>query len=316
MQALKLQLNTPTEFNRDLEVDLVNQTTGEKRKAKPYLDGTVSVMGLDPGPWRVRIKHPNHVFDLYDRNIRVLRDRPTFTPVRIPSSAFVDTPIRDVPEADLSAVQQRFDEAGAESERQANKLGGQPIYADDWNALATTMAGVARAGRELTDVVSPNGHDHPELVEKLDELQAGIERLFDSFGSAIAQLQRQIQQLSLRRKVDTALDQIADLEPAVRTELIGAVDDLALAWQDQPAIYGRKRSRTAGELHDRLAEILVDQDDAVANNEQVVEMIEFTRAMSRERAPRSFEQEIAQQQKTGSRSVTGTFYDALQAGGR
>ena len=115
---LKLQLNTPTSITRDLKVELTNQVTGEKRQATPYLDGTVTVPNLVAGDWRVQVKHPNMVFDVFDRPVKVLPDRPTITPIVIPTNIFENVPIRDIPDADLGPVQQRLDESAATAERQ------------------------------------------------------------------------------------------------------------------------------------------------------------------------------------------------------
>src|SRR5687767_11948455 len=174
---LKLQLNTPVSFTRDMKVELTNQATGEKRKVTPYLDGSVVVPAIEAGNWRLQVQHPNLSFDVFDRPIKVLPDRPTFVPITIPQNIFENVPIEDVPDANLGPVQQHLDEATRAAEQQGNKKAGQPIYADDWNEMAVTVATVAKATRELTDLVAPRGHDHPEIAAKFDEVQRNLQRL-------------------------------------------------------------------------------------------------------------------------------------------
>ncbi len=314
MQMFKMQLNTPPAITQDMQVELVHQVTGEKRSAKPYRDGTVAIANLAAGQWRARVKHPNLLFDVYDRNVRVFKDRPTFVPVRIPTDLFENAPIRDTPEADLGPLQQRLDEAAELSERQADKLGGQPIYADDWNELATTVAGVARSGRELAELVAPDGHDHPELVAKIEEIQGNLQRFFEAFGASIAQLQRQIQQLALQRKVETALERVPDVPAATRQDMEKTVGELAQAWAVQPATYGARKRRTAQKLQGQLAELLVDAEPAVRDDPLVKDLDTYTQAMSSEQAVTTYEAEIGQQQRTNTKSATGSVFDALKAG--
>src|SRR5918994_458434 len=58
----------------------------------------------------------------------------------------------------------------------AGKAPGEVIRAEDWNVLAGAVADLARAVGELTRLVSPVGHDHPELAEKFAEVQGNILR--------------------------------------------------------------------------------------------------------------------------------------------
>lgn len=316
MRILKMQLNTPAAVTRDLEVNLTNQVSGEKRTVRPYLDGSVAVPNIPAGDWRMQIKHPNLLFDLQDRNIRIFPDRPTFVPIRIPTDIFENAPIQDTPEADLGPVQERLEEAAEAAGRQAGKLGGQPIYAGDWNDMATTVEGVARSTKDLTELVSATGHDHPELVAKMDEIQGNLQRLFEVFGSSIAQLQRQIHQLALQRKVETALDRVPDVPAATRRQMEEAVRDLTDVWQENPSVYSARKRRAARSLQDQLGQLLIDQTQEVRDDPQVRDLDTFTLAMASEQPVVTYEAEIQQQQRTSRKSSTGIVFDALQAGAR
>ena len=310
---LKLQLNTPTSITRDLKVELTNQVTGEKRQATPYLDGTVTVPNLIAGDWRVQVKHPNMVFDVFDKPVKVLPDRPTITPIIIPTNIFENVAIRDIPDADLSPVQQRLDESAAAAERQGNKRAGQPIYADDWNELSQTVVAVARSTREMTTLVAPQGHNHPELEDKFTEVQRNLQRMFDAFGSSLAQIQRQIQQLALQNKVETAIEKVPNLPADIRGQLMRPVSELQEVWSESPGIYTNIKRRAGQQVLDNMSEVLAGQNADVRNDPAVVELLDFTRAMATEAPARTFEEEIQQQQRTTKSSTTGLVFDALKS---
>jgi len=217
-----------------------------------------------------------------------------------------------VPDANLGPVQQHLDEATRVAEQQGNKKAGQPIYADDWNEMAVTVASVSKATRELTDLVAPRGHDHPEIAAKFDEVQRNLQRLVDSFGSSLAQLQRQMQQLALQRKVEAALDKTANVPPETRRLFEEAVGGLQEAWADSPATYSSQKRRVAGDLQAQLAEVLANETPDVRNAPEVKDLDEFTRAIVAERPVRTFEEEIQQQQRSVGKSSTGIVFDAFK----
>lgn len=314
MQMLKMQLNTAPTYTRDMTVQLTSQVSGKRVTAKPYLDGSVVVPNLEPGPFQVQVIHPNLLFPVHDAPIVVQKDRPTFVPITIPSNIFENVPIRDTPEADLGPVQARLDRNADSADLQADKLGGQPIYADDWNQLATTMGEVARSTREMTGLVSPIGHDHPELEEKLAEIQNNLQRMFDVFGEALAQLQRQMQQLALQSKVETALDKVPSATPEVRREMEDTVRQLADNWQVSPGTYSVQKRRAAQQVQERLSLLLADADPAVRDDPDVQDLDVFTQAMATEQSVVTYEQEIGQQQRTGSKSRQGLVFNAFRAG--
>jgi len=207
MSMLRLQLNSQPQLTRDLVVKVTSKETGKTVQVAPFLDGSVSVPGLKPGDYRVEVTHLNLPFQVIDQAIKVY-DRPTFVPLRIDPNLLSDTPIADTPEANLGPVQQRLDTAATKAAAQAGKKGGQPIYADDWNELGHAVEEIAKSTGDLSRLVSPQGHDHPELVAKLDEIQNNLRKFFDVFGKAMATMQRQLQQLALEKHTDNALREV------------------------------------------------------------------------------------------------------------
>jgi hypothetical protein len=312
MNMLKMQINTNPAYSRDMTVELTNQVTGEKKTVKPYSDGSIAVSNIADGRWRVKVTHPNIVFPLLDKDIQVFKDRPTFTPLVIPENIFENTPIADIPDADLAPPQKKLDEVAESANRQAHKLAGQPIYADDWNELATALADTAAATRELSTLVSPRCHDHPEIVAKFEEVQRNIQKMYDAFGASLAQLQRQIQQLALQRKVDAALDKIPSVTPEVRQGMNTAVATIADSWAESPAIFSSVKKRAAQNIQEKMSALLATADPAVRNNDDVKDLDTFTQAMSSETTARTYEEEISQSQRTSSKSRTGIVFDAMQ----
>ncbi len=308
---LNLQLNTKATYNRDMMVELTNQATGQKVNVKPYLDGKVVARNIEPGQWRAVVKHPNMLFPVYDKPVRVFPDRPTFVPVRIPENIFENTPIEDTPEADLAPVQARFDDAAAQAGAQANKLAGQPIYADDWNLLAGTIGDLARASGDLSKLVSPIGHDHPEIATKIDEVQANLQRFYDLFGRSLAQLQRQVQQLALQRQIEAAVGTVPNVSPKQREELDKAVGDLAGAWADKPATYSLKKKRAGQALAQTINAMVADSDTPVENEPAVKKAQEVVAAMASEQPAADYSKEIENQQRIETRSGGAPLTDAL-----
>ena len=217
--------------NRDAVVKLTNQVTGQTITRKPFLDGQLLLRDLDPGPYQMRVEHPNLVSPIEERFIRLLpQPFPTRIPVPIKPDLFRDTPIRDIPDADLSPVQQTAASVAATMGPISGKAPGEAIRADDWNAMASAVADLANAVAELTRLVAPIGHNHPEIETKIGEVQGNIRRFADSFGKSLVELRRDIENQNLRRNVrdvltaagrdpddndDPILRRVADLEEAI-----------------------------------------------------------------------------------------------------
>jgi hypothetical protein len=264
MQSVKLQLSTPPEINNDITVELTHEGTGKVTQIHPFLDGTVKASNLAAGAYRLKVTHPNIPTTLWDDRIRIFPDRQTFIPIRIPDNLFKDTPIQDTAIVDLGPVRDKLGHSADSADDQAKKKGGQPIYADDWNTLSEIVGDVARTTSELTNRVAPNGHHHPELVDKIQEIQGNLDRLLQVFGQTLVQLERQIQSLAMQRRVDAALDQIpTNNDPAAiarvkaaRDDLSKAVGDLDNYATDTPYAYTSQVRRVGERITQKLNDVL------------------------------------------------------------
>jgi len=228
MATANIQLQGFTAANRLAEVKLVNQVTGVAITRKPFLDGTLLLRDIDPGPYELEVTHPNLIQPIDRRLIRVFpQPAPTFIPIPVPADLFRDTPIRETPDADLAPVQQLATGVRDRVAPIGAKGPGEAIRAADWNVLAGAVSDLATAVLELTRLVAPQGHDHPEIEEKIGEVQDNIRRFGEAFGRSLLELRREIESAHLRKTVE----QVADLAPvdvrtAVRDRLLTRVTDL------------------------------------------------------------------------------------------
>lgn len=303
---LKMQLNTPPAVTRDTTVLMVNAATGERRTAKPFLDGTVSVSGLAAGEWEMQVRHPNFVADLLRRRIRIFPDRPTFIPLPIPRDLFENTPIAATPDADLGPVEARMDAAAEAAERQARKRAGQAIFADDWNDLAAVVGDIARGTKEMAALVSPLGHDHPELVAKLDEQDRNIQRLFDVFGESVAQLQREVQILGLQNRVDEALNTLPDAKRGTfRPRFVALLRELDSARGENPQNFTSRLQRIAANLSELLREALQDEPTTVTASPAVAALGAVATQMQTIPRAVNFVEELAGQNRVNRVAALG-----------
>jgi hypothetical protein len=312
MGSLNLQLGAEPAFLRDMKVSLVNQATQEKREVTPFLDGSVLVANLVPGNWQVVAKHPNVIADLVNRPIRVLPDRPTVTRIVIPANIFSNIVVADTADANLGPAQARLAQAETDGRAQARKVAGQPIYADDWNALATTLADSAKATGELARLVSPLGHDHPELVAAIGDVQENVQKFYDLFARSLAELQRQIEQLALDGKVKTVIDKVPDIPAPSRKRITDLIQDLEKSYQDPPSVYDRKKRLLGQVVQEELSTALVRATPEVAADPAVKDMFVVAETIASGPPVTSYAAEIGKAQRVENRSMAGLFTTALR----
>jgi hypothetical protein len=240
--GLNIQLQGYTPANRDATVRLVHEATGQVVERKPFLDGSLTVRDLEPGFYQLQVSHPNLINLIDNRRIRVFpQPAPTFVPVNIPADLFRDSPIRDIPDADLAPVQNTAQAVRQQVQPLAAKGPGEAIRASDWNALVDAVGDLATAVLELTNLVSPKGHDHPEIAEKINEVQGNILRFSEAFGRSLVQLQREIETQHLGQTVDNVLD-LAGATTDLRDRLTQRVDVLRDAIQTDTPNFTQKLS--------------------------------------------------------------------------
>ena len=177
--------------NRDLTVEVREPLTQQVvRTVKPFLDGTVRIPQIDPGNYEITLKHPNLTLPVLQRPIRVLPNGDTNVSVLIDPSKFRNTPIEDIPDANLEPVRALADSVSESVASLSVKRPGEAILAQDWNTMASALRDLANAVGELTRLVSPIGHNHPELEKKFDEVSGNFDELINSVTASLTELQR------------------------------------------------------------------------------------------------------------------------------
>jgi hypothetical protein len=233
--------------NRDMTVELHDPSSGSLiRTVKPFLDGTVRIPQLEPGAYEMTVKHPNLPVPIIRRPIRVLPGGDTKVSVLIDPSKFHNTPIEDIPEANLEPVQSIAKSVAETVLPLAKKQPGEAIRAEDWNAMASGMREMALAIAELTRLISPTGHDHPEFIAKFDEVTGNFSTLLNTLTTAMTELQRQIQSQRIRAQVEDVLTEAnVPKEDPRSKQLLAAVENLERNVSASPLTFG-KAARNAG----------------------------------------------------------------------
>jgi hypothetical protein len=300
--AMNLKLLGHAAANRDAEIRLRNEATGEQITRKPFLDGSLVVRDIDPGQWQVEVIHPNLIEPLFQDRVRVIpQPRPIYVPVPVPSTRFEDNPIRDLPDADLTPIQQSASAVRSAVAPIAGKAPGEVIRADDWNQLVAAVSDLAGSVLELTRLVSPSGHDHPEIAAKIDEVQGNIRRFVESFGRSLLELRRDIENQSVRRATTDMLDLAGVVGPA-RDSVLRRMDDLELSLQATPTEFTRKMSATGAALASEVNRIATTQGTeaevflAAPETKRVLVMAEQLSTSGVQTAP---EEELETYRRTG-----------------
>jgi hypothetical protein len=266
--------------NRDASVSLVSEATGRKVETRPFLDGTVTVRDLDPGMYELEVRHPNLMMPIEKRRIRIFpQPQPTQVNVHVPDVIFRDTKIEDVPDMDLTPVQTAAAAARGNAQQVGAKLPGEAIQAADWNLLAGAVADLANAVGQLTLLVSPRGHDHPEIATKIDEVQSNLRTFAEAFGKTVLEIRRQFEADQLRRNTEDVLS-LADVPPATRKDLFDRIDNLQLNLQKDTPQYTQQLANVSAALLDQINDIAVKKGEAGADflaDKKVMELSERTK---------------------------------------
>ncbi len=263
--AFQIQLQGYTPANRDAMVKLVNESTGAVVERKPFLDGSLTVRDLDPGFYQVQVSHPNLVNLIENKRVRLFpQPAPTLIPIPVPAELFRDTPIRDILDADLKPVQSTATAVREQLRPLASKGPGEAIRAADWNSLVDAVSDLATAVLELTRLVAPQGHDHPEIAEKIDEVQGNIRRFSEAFGRSLVELRREIETEDIDRTALNVLD-LAQANPEIRDRITGRLQGLREAVQSDTPQFTQKLANTGSILLTTINE-LAEAQGAEADN--------------------------------------------------
>jgi hypothetical protein len=259
--AVNLTLQGHVPAFRDADVELVNQATGQTITRKPFLDGTLLIRDVDPGLWQVKVTHPNLSIPIDTRVIRVFDQvPPTRVPIPVPPVLFRDTPIRDIPDADLGPVQALATAARDRMGPISAKGPGEVIRAADWNTMAGVVTDLANAVLQLAVLVSPKGHDHPEIAEKIAEVQDNLRNFAEAFGRSLVELRREIESGALHQRLDTVLTK-GNASATVRDKLVAKVTDLQQTLQGDTPLFTQKLSSAGSLILTEVNQLATQQPD-------------------------------------------------------
>lgn len=252
--TLSLQLQGFAPAFRQAQVELVSEATGARITRTPFLDGSLLMRDLDPGDYKVSVIHPNLITPIDVRRVKLFPQSPPIrVPIPVPEFLFRDTPIRDVPDADMGPIQQTAAAVAGRLGPIAAKAPGEVIRASDWNTLAGAVEELARAVGQLARLAAPAGHSHPEIAEKIDEVQGNIRRFSESFGRSLLELRREIEAGALRSDLEKVLD-AAQAPTTIREPLLASLAGLEAATQAEPPVFTGKIARFGDQV---LSEINV-----------------------------------------------------------
>ena len=251
-----IQLQGFTPANREALVTLKNQATGEEIQRKPFADGSLLVRDVDPGLWELTVTHPNLTMPIDRRTIRLFpQDHiPTFVPVPVPADLFRDTPIRDIPDRDLTPIQQAATAVRDRLRPIGVKGAGEAIRAADFNAMVSSLTDLAAAMLQLVDSVSPKGHDHPEIAEKIAEVNGNLRRFAEAYGQSLLELRRELETVHLRLNALEVLENAQAPEP-VKLQILDKVKDLEANLQADTTTFTQKLAATGSVVLTQVNEI-------------------------------------------------------------
>jgi hypothetical protein len=301
MSDLTLNVLGFAAVNKDLTVQVLDpQTQQVVREVQPFLDGTVRIPKIDPGAYEIAIKHPNLVLPVVRRPIRVLPVGPTVISVLIDPSKFRNTPIEEVPEANLGPVVDSLKSVAETVTPLASKHPGEAIRSDDWNTLSGSVRDLANSVAEMGRLVSPQGHTHPEYVQKFDEITTNFQNLLDQLSTSLAELQRQIYAQRLRTQVLGVLDQAAiDPSSAKGKEFLSLVDNVDQKVTESPTVFGREVRNAGVQLQTKLDALLDEKKaDTQFATSQTVQTLSTAVDLAKAHQATTYDAELAYQRKT------------------
>ena len=298
--------------NRDLTVEVRDPLTSQVvHTAKPFLDGTVRLPGIDPGAYELSIRHPNLALPVIRRPIRILPSGDTRVSVVIDPSQFRNTPIEDIPDANLGPVRDTVTSIGETALPLGRKLPGESIRSDDWNAMAGAIHDLAGAVAELTRLVSPTGHNHPELVSKFDEMSSNLDQLVNTLSASMTELQRQIQAQRFRRQVDDLVS-VGQLDDATAGRMFTLVGSLETNVTESPLVYGRRARDVGQQLTAAIGQVLEAKPEL--SNETAMGVLAQSTDLLRTQQATSYASEIEFHRKT-DRTLGAGGLAAFRLGG-
>jgi hypothetical protein len=165
---------------------------------------------------------------------------------------------------------------------------------------------MARGTKELAGIVSPIGHDHPELVAKLDEQASNLQRLYDVFGESVSQLQREVQILGLQNRVEDALNALPEAKRLTfRPQFLGLLQNLDGARGENPQNFTTRLQRIATDLAQLTQDATSDEPPAVASAPPIRALVNATTQMQTIPRAASYIDELAGQNRVNRIAQVG-----------
>ena len=299
--AFSLQLQGFTQANRDAVVKLTQESTGTVIERKPFLDGSLLVRDLDPGFYQVQVTHPNLLQPIETRRVRLFpQPQPTFIPIPVPEDLFKNTPIRELPLANLGPVQQTATSAGEQLKPINNKVSGEAIRAADWNTLVGVVADLAGAVLQLTQLVSPRGHDHPEIADKIGEVQGNLQTFAEAFGRSLLELRREIEAENLRQRITDVLT-LGGATADQQKQVLDRVNELTTLVQTDSPQFTQKLTNVGNLVLTQVNDIAVSKGagaDTFLKSPQVQTLTTMARQYSDSGVQTSAQSELLTYQRT------------------
>jgi hypothetical protein len=299
LNSLNLSILGFPAVNRDLTVQVVDPVSNDVVKtAQPFSDGSVRIPQIAAGAYELTVTHPNLALPVLRRPIRVLPTGDTQVSVLIDPSQFKNTPIQDIPDANLGPVRDTVSSIAETVLPLANKQPGESIRAEDFNQMASSIRDLALAVVELTRLVSPIGHNHPELEAKIGEISSNFDTLVNTLATAMTQLQRQIQAQRVRTQVEQVLDSAAiDRTSGQGLQMLNLVGQLDAKVTDPPTSFGRTARDVGVQLQTNLEQLIdqkADADPSFATSAPVQTLSTATDLLKTQRAT-SYDDELQHQ---------------------
>lgn len=312
--AFNIQVSGYAPARRDVSLEIISETTGEKRTVTPFLDGSAMVRGLPTGSYQVRVLHPNVVGELVDlRRVRLFEGLPTRITLPLPEDLFRDTPIRDTPDANLTPVHDAAVAARDLVGPAGGKQPGDPIRSEDWNAVVGALSDLAGAVAELTRLVAPQGHDHPELAEKIDEVNGNVRRFADQFGAQLARIQRTLQTLAIERQVDDTFAAAGVVPEPVRSSVAESLSQLKAYSDSDTLVWGARKKTAYASILKAMGDLRDAQPDPtpLEDNDQFKSTLLVATEEATVAAPRTVGGEIDQYGRVNAKTSGALLYRAL-----
>lgn len=258
LNALNVSVLGFPPVNRDLTVQVRDAVSKEVVKtATPFSDGTVRIPQIAAGAYEMTVLHPQIALPVLTRPIRVLPTGDTNVSVLIDPSKFRNTPIEDIPDANLNPVRDTAASVAETVLPLTHKRPGEAIRAEDFNLMASSIRDLSLAFVELTRLVSPVGHNHPELETKFGEVTGNFQELLNTLSTAMAEIQRQIQAQRVRTTVETVLDQASvDRTSPQGRKFLDLVDHLDTKVTDSPLVFARAARDVGVQLQTNLEQLI------------------------------------------------------------